>query len=768
MLGQWWALAPMIVEMMVAATLPAVFWVRARVRSSVLSLAVAPAITFAFITALSILFDKAGISWQREHVLPVLGILTVLGALVLLFAKVREASGGRLPRGGIVAALGPRKPLGEAQSRVRASTWAMILLGSLLAALPMLLHANPGLPPQQWDSTFHLNGVWSILRSGSASPFGGLSDLYGGREVFYPTTWHAFTSLFATPPTVIRAANAGSIVLMIIWVVGATALTSVITRRRGAILAAPVLAGLLLDMPADNLTMYNQWPNAMGLAAVPGVAALAVILGRRIAADSPEGVRALLPHLHLGGLLLLGAAGASSAHPSSAFVLAALLIPAFLAGSAALVRRAAAARSWGAAAGLVLVAALVTALPFLVLTTDKIRQMGDYPRAGYTWAYAFSHMFTPAPPFTQTTAMSVMTVLQAGLMVLGIALLAGITAPPLRDADPLADRAGAENPAEDASAPPEADPRPPDVAADAPENAPGASALPTGGGPSPAASAREPARAPGEAPRSRAGLILEEPLWPIASYLVFCLLTMLAYAPLGEVRTFLLAPWYLDARRIMGAHGLAMVPLMAIGFDLLASWARGLLGTSPRTPRWKVDAALGLVLLLLSGIGALDARLAATDYVYDPERLGKPGMADTAELAMIRRMRLLIPGDSLVLGDPIAGAAYTEVIGQHDAVFPQLTMTNGQERWQQVLAHRFKEIHSDPEVCEVVRELGITHFYEDEDGWYYDFTRSSRSPGLYGVDTSTGFELVDQGGSAKLYRITACGEVEGGGRTGGR
>ena len=62
-----------------------------------------------------------------------------------------------------------------------------------------------------------------------------------------------------------------------------------------------------------------------------------------------------------------------------------------------------------------------------------------------------------------------------------------------------------------------------------------------------------------------------------------------------------------------------------------------------------------------------------------------------------------------------------------------------------------------------MRELGITHFYEEEDGAYYNFMRSSRSPGLYGVDTSTGFELVDAGGTAKLWKITACGDVTPGG-----
>ncbi len=823
MLGQWWMLTPTIIEMLIAAVLPAVFWVHAKVRSPLISLAVAPAITFFFITVLSILFDRVGISWQREHVLPVLGILTLVGALVLVFTKARELTGGRVTRGAILHALEERRLGGAEPSGAETSglekgqvsqgrvaqvggekgrfrqglvepepvggpIWAMVAAGSFLAALPMLLHANPELPAQQWDSTFHLNGVWSILQFGSASPFGGLSDLYGGRSVFYPTTWHAFTALFSTSPTVIRAANASSIVLMIMWVLGASALTSVITRRRGAILAAPILAGLLLDMPADNLTMYNQWPNAMGLAAVPGVVALAVILGRRIAGAFEEGIRPLLllRELYLSIFLLLGVAGASAAHPSSAFVLAALLIPALLAGSVTVLRRAVASGSWLRVILVTLIVAPATLMPFLALTTSKIRAMGEYPRPGFTWSYALSHMFTPAPPFTETTSMSMMILLQAGLVLLGIAYLSGLMTPKLRETGGGAPSSSSitKEPEREHEKP--SDSKPPLSGGQWDDNEPGShddlwdddpwddresgdddlwddKATPF---------TRE---HPGEWLRARDWLKAEEPLWPIAAYLVFCVLTLLAYAPLGEVRTFLLAPWYLDARRIMGAHGLTMVPLMALGFDLLASIAHKILSRAtgsvqsfslPQLAPWKVKITLGLVLLTLSGFGALDSRLAATDYVYDPEKLGKPGMADTAELAMIRRMRLRIPGDSLVLGDPIAGAAYTEVLGQHEAVFPQLSMTNGGERWQQVLAHRFKDIHTEPEVCEVVRELGITHFYQDEDGWYYNFKRSTRSPGLYGVDTSMGFELVDHGGSAKLYRITACGEVVGKGLMG--
>ena len=140
-------------------------------------------------------------------------------------------------------------------------------------------------------------------------------------------------------------------------------------------------------------------------------------------------------------------------------------------------------------------------------------------------------------------------------------------------------------------------------------------------------------------------------------------------------------------------------------------------------------------------------------------------MATTGELAMLRRMKYTTAPNALILGDPIAGSAYSEILGGRKAVFPQLSTVNADSASQKVLTQHFHDIATDPEVCEVVRRLGITHFYEEEDGAYYNFMRSARNPGLYGVDTSTGFELVDAGGTAKLWKITACGDITpGGGR----
>lgn len=174
MLGLWWTLLPTIGAMAIVAILPTCLWVRAWVKSSVVAVGVAPAITFAIIMGLSVLFDAANVPWEKAKVFPILGLLSALGAITWLFVEARRSGGGSLQPGGIVASLGPRRPLGELQSRVRASTWGMIAVGTLLAALPMLTNADPRMPAQQWDSTFHLNGVWSMLSTRVASPFGGI------------------------------------------------------------------------------------------------------------------------------------------------------------------------------------------------------------------------------------------------------------------------------------------------------------------------------------------------------------------------------------------------------------------------------------------------------------------------------------------------------------------------------------------------------------------------------------------------------------------
>lgn len=103
-----------------------------------------------------------------------------------------------------------RVPIGGRQAAIRTATWGTIVVGFLLAAWPLMSVADPANPVQQWDPTFHQNGVHAILYGKDASPFGGLHELYGGRRVYYPTGWHAFVALFARFDSVVQTANVSS------------------------------------------------------------------------------------------------------------------------------------------------------------------------------------------------------------------------------------------------------------------------------------------------------------------------------------------------------------------------------------------------------------------------------------------------------------------------------------------------------------------------------------------------------------------------------
>lgn len=699
MIVQWLLLLPIFAAMLVVAVLPGFFWVRSATSSTLVALAAGPSLTFAVVALGAQVFHMVGIPWGRLGTLLLLTASTFAGLAVFTVRRRRGASAA-----GDEAAQRVAPPLTSAYPGVRAhhlfrgrAVWplaACITAGVLLAALPTLWVGDPANPPQQWDSTYHLNAVWNMLRTGDASMTTGTAPMYGGRAVFYPTAWHAFTALFALPTTVVQAANVSSLMLMTVWTLGATAMTSVLTSSRVATCAAAVVSGLMLSMPADALTMYNQWPNATGVALIPGVVAMAVLCGRRLRRDLAEG-RGVLGFLPLFALLLVCTLGAVLSHPSTAFSLAALLLPALLAGCWEVFRWAQRRERMDLALASALCGVLVMLVVVLALTSDKVEAMGNYPRSGLSVEYALTHFLTPAPPFVSTIGLTLTVI------VFGLLTLAGTVAM-------VRERSRWKAAAKCA----QRSPRP--------------------------------------------------VLWPIAAFCVLALLTYLAYAPDSAVRTFFTAPWYRDPRRIMGVENAIMVPLVAVGFDWLVTWLRAHRPRATRAQKessaqWRIALLAGVWVVALTLGGAMDARWRAAAYVFDPENLGKPGMANTAELEMIRRMPQTLSEDAVVLGDPIAGAAYTEVLGQRTAVFPQLSTVNEDTVSQDALLKHFNEWRTDPAVCKAIHEVGVTHVYLDEDGNYYNFLRSERAPGLYGhIDVSSGFEKVDEGGTASLWRFTGC------------
>ena len=60
-------------------------------------------------------------------------------------------------------------------------------------------------------------------------------------------------------------------------------------------------------------------------------------------------------------------------------------------------------------------------------------------------------------------------------------------------------------------------------------------------------------------------------------------------------------------------------------------------------------------------------------------------------------------------------------------------------------------------MCQLLQRHGIQYFYADKDIVFNGNRLSKFRPGLYKVDTSSGFTLVDSGGSASLWGIDISG-----------
>lgn len=269
-----------------------------------------------------------------------------------------------------------------------------------------------------------------------------------------------------------------------------------------------------------------------------------------------------------------------------------------------------------------------------------------------------------------------------------------------------------------------------------------------------------------------AGLVItcreREQRWIAWAWGLPMMLLVAAYLPLGPL-TALTGLWYNDPYRI--------IPLIIPAIALMAAacvekalqrvegraghevnWSIGgrTLRVRLRRPREVVAVCCALV-LLAAGLGASPGRYDVSGSSYNPHSLVLVRILNTEEAEMITSLRGRTDPTLMVLGDPAAGAAYAQVMAGLRSVFPHMTY-RPLDTDALLLAEHFVDLDTDPRICEVVRHYRIGYYYAAPAGTVPGIDVEERSPGLYNVDTSTGFELVASSGEASVYRITACGE----------
>ena len=286
------------------------------------SLAVAPAVGSALIAAAEILAHALALTW-RPWGWAAIAALTAASSLL-----------ARLVAGPAPERERRTTPWSRAEWMILAGGLAVAVIvpaGAILSALP-----GPGYPAQAFDATFHLNAVAAIREGGNASMLGGLSALYSGRAVYYPTVWHGILALAPGGP--VPVSTAGVLVLTAVtWPLSLLGLLARVTgldsacepeadgagrrQRVCAVAAVLALSAGVVGFPLLLMTSLAVWPYALSVLGLPGVLVLYDHLRR--------GAASRRLHLTLVLLTLASAGGVVAAHGTGLFNLA-VLSPPFL------------------------------------------------------------------------------------------------------------------------------------------------------------------------------------------------------------------------------------------------------------------------------------------------------------------------------------------------------------------------------------------------------------------------------------------------------
>jgi hypothetical protein len=237
--------------------------------------------------------------------------------------------------------------------------------------------------------------------------------------------------------------------------------------------------------------------------------------------------------------------------------------------------------------------------------------------------------------------------------------------------------------------------------------------------------------------------------WLVGSYVLLFALYAAAATGLPWLR-FATGLWYGDRGRIGALITIVAIPLAAVGLRRVWRIVRPTASTSGL-----VRAAVAAVAMVGLAGAAVVVTLRPSIYANQGFALAstpdRPRFFGSSELAMLHRLDTAAPGDGLILGDPFNGSVMAYAVAGREVVFGTLAGPWTEDR--RYLMEHFTQLGKDPGVCEALKRLHAEYYYADPQTYYNTRDFASMTAGLVIDDR---FEFVDRGGTASLWRITAC------------
>lgn len=272
-------------------------------------LSLAPVLSLGVISVSAVVGPYLGLSWGPVPV--ILGTLVACAASWILRTVHARVKG--YPRAA-----------SRLTCRPTIATLAALALGAGVIAYKLArIFGSPSYVSQTADNVFHLNAVRYILESGNASSLV-LGAASGGPPSFYPSAWHGLAALIvqlsgSSIPAAVACLNIA--VGCLVWPLSMWFLCRTLFGGSTVVNAA---FGVLISCFSAYPYLLIDWgviyPNYLGLAALPAVLGLVVLLFRNGIASSPVGTT-------LTWVALIGLAGVTLSHPNSLLTLIVLCMP---------------------------------------------------------------------------------------------------------------------------------------------------------------------------------------------------------------------------------------------------------------------------------------------------------------------------------------------------------------------------------------------------------------------------------------------------------
>lgn len=720
----WASALPLLAALIVATFVPGwLLLVAGGARFRLARIACAPALTFLLMGLGGVVFRALGVWWHLPTVITYL-ILCAVTVAVGRWLWVRRKGQVLTLRTWFAPEPAPQEPTapapyfsamgapGEPEMPDTRSIlgsqplmWSAVLIAWAVMILPMLPGSGPNIPIQSADSLYHYNQAWLIEHTGNASMLDGNAGMFGmdGHHSFYPMVWHEIVTLSSVGwYQVVPATNTLLLVVPLVWLIGMTYLARVILPEiRGSVYLVLGAGALTPIFPIRLLTDTAVWPYALALAACPATVAWAVAAWRRALWLITVGRRRRT--LIVVAAPVAAVMGSVVTHPATAVIIGWPLVAVAwmgiaLAGIRGLRQQDRAARRRGIILLSIAVLVVLAVVVFVISPGPQQAHFGRRPDR--SWDPLFAKLVIPFLLYYGGGGWEIRAayITMACLSVLGAVLA-----------------------------------------------------------------------------------YWRRHHWGVVVAWIACMLLILAALAPIPVLSALTGVFYNNPHRIKAMTVVPALLLVALGLDVLTNrflawWHRRRVGGGvnavaendephrPEVPERRAPIAravmsspvvVGALVLVLGAASSMSAVRADVRGAFSPKYGQSRLVALNDEMAMIKRLGTELPPDAYVLGDPVAGTAMLPFLSGLSSVWMFAGQADSDTDGLYLRTH-FRDLHFDPKVCEIVRRHRITHFYSDKSQRFNGVDNQSLRPGLYDVDLSHGFTLVDKGGSASVYRIDLC------------